>query len=182
MRLLIICLFSLALFPLSAQEKGSDFEKMNWISGSWVGEDKGHKLELNLSGTEGEVLLGNFKKLTPINELRFARFMNMRPLKQGGVVLQLYPFFQQRDDYYVSIELTESMVRFHRYYPNEVCNFEKVEDVLNDTGDQLKCDRFPVQIVYEKLSESEFQETYIGYQYHNGEHHDVSFSRTYKRR
>lgn len=176
----IILLFLISFTSISAAESGS-FSKMAWMSGDWVGEDKGHTLELSLSSNSGETILGHFKKLTPKNELRFTRFMTFEPNSEE-VVLRLFPFFNPRDDFYISFSTTETQINFHRVYSNKICNLDSPDEVLNDSGDQLKCDRFPVRIVYEKLSDTEFRETYIGYQYHNGEHYDVSFSRDYKRK
>jgi hypothetical protein len=164
-------------------EKVSGLDKLNWMSGSWVGQDNGSNTELILSGTEGGIILGSFKKLSSNGELRFARFMNFQSTDGGEVVLRLYPFFRPRDDYYVSIEIGDNRTVFHRVYPKDSgCNITSVEEVLSDTGDKLKCDRHPVRVIYQRLPNGEFQETYLGYKYYDGVHHDVSFTRAYQKK
>lgn len=179
----LILNFSLLFFSLNVlANEPTNLKKLAWMSGNWQGEDKGHQIELNLSGVEGGIIIGGFKKLTPSNDLRFARFMNFRETPDGNVILRLFPFFQPRNDYYTAIELTDNKAVFHRIYPSDSgCNISKPEDALNDSGDLLQCDRHPIRITYEQLPDGSFQESYTGYQYYEGKHHNVSFVRKYKK-
>ena len=153
-------LFAFLLFTstVTAQSSDQEINAMDWLKGQWTTEFDGNKLSLDFSDSTGRMILSTFKQVNNQNRTVFSRFMSVTQ-SDRSVELQLYPNLEKSKDHFVlRPSADDSPLVFDRVYADEDCQLKQgLVRTLEVTDLEKKCDRYPVKIVYTKLSDYEFR-------------------------
>lgn len=180
--LLLLCTFFCLLTSLGAQASDQPIHALDWLKGQWETEFQGKQLNFDFTDTAGRTLLSTFKQVNRQNRMVFSRFMSIAQTDQV-VKLQLYPNLEKSKDHFVLVPGSDKhTLVFKRVYADADCQLRQgLVRQLVVTDLEQKCDRYPVHIVYTRLSDNQFQENLIGYRQQGELRIKDDIERTYTR-
>ena len=152
------------IFTLLAFGAEEPFQQLDWLQGQWRTEFKGKQLRLDFTDGKGQTMLSTFKQVNNEDRLVFSRFMSISNT-EPKIKLQLYPNLEKSKDHFVmAASPEEGTIVFNRVYADKDCTLEKgLVKKIQVTDIEKKCDRYPVKIVFTRLSDTQLQENLIGY-------------------